>query len=77
MTTKSESHTSANKKVESSRLKHLHVTVQESSQKPSANDAELSTSDDQNRESSEIIWQTTGKKDWQLNIWISRHQTQQ
>ena len=50
MTTKSESHTSANKKVESSRLKHLHVTVQESSQKPSANDAELSTSDDQNRQ---------------------------
>ena len=39
MTTKSESHTSANKKVESSRLKHLHVTVQESSHKPSANGA--------------------------------------
>ena len=50
MTTKSKSHTSANKKVEFSRLKHLHVTVQESSQKPSANDSELSTSDDQNRQ---------------------------
>ena len=50
MTTRSESHTSANKKVESSRLKHLHVTVQESSQKAGANDAELSTSDDQNRQ---------------------------
>ena len=55
MTTKSESHTSANKKVGSSRLKHLHVTVQESSRKPSANDTELSTSNDQNRKSSEII----------------------
>ena len=50
ITTKSESHTSANKKVESSRLKHLHVTVQESSQKPSANDTELSTPDGQNRQ---------------------------
>ena len=50
MTTKSESHISANKKVESSRLKHLHATVQESSQKPRTNDTELSTSDDQNRQ---------------------------
>ena len=55
MTTKSESHISANNKVESSRLKHSHVTVQESSQKPRTNDTESSTSDDQNRESSEII----------------------
>ena len=50
MTAKSESHTSANKKVESSRLKPFYVTVQESSQKPSASDAELSTYDDQNRQ---------------------------